>query len=306
MAKGLFSEPTALIVLTGALIGGSFVLSRALAVAGLDPAWMLLAQSLVAGVGLAGLAARRGGVPLDRRHVVFYLLGGLTSSTLPRFVSFIALQEMSAGLYSMLVTLSPLLTWLVASAVAARFESMLKLAGVLLGFAGIAIVLAPGAVGDAPSSELSSLALALGLATPALLAIGNVYRALNIPRETPALAIAAGSLLAQVPVALAIGLAVDSPPPTSDQLDALLAFGAWTLVMSLPYYKLQAVTDAVRFSQIGYVIPVTGIAGGAAFLGETLPATLFVGAPLIMLGLAVTNGHLGFRFPPRLFPRRTP
>lgn len=291
MFKRMLADPTVLVLATGFMFGGSYVIVRAVMVSGVHPVWLLAVQGLVAGVGLGAVAAARQGIPFGRHHLLFYLLAGTTGMTLPRLMGTYALQELSAGLYSMLVALAPMLTWLVASVVARRLESVVKLGGVLIGLTGTVAILLP----LAPTSGAGSISMAglvLGVATPLLLAAGNVYRSRAVPRDLPVLGIAAGTALAQLPFLGVLLLTVDAPAPTGEQWPGLLLIGVWSLVAYLPYFRLQTVTDAVRFSQIGYVIPLTGIFGGVVLLDEALPASLLLGAPLVFLGLAVTNGHV--------------
>lgn len=282
-------HPTLLILATGLMLGGGYVIARWLtASVGLHPAWMVVAQSLIAGGGLAAPGWRRGALPLDRPTLRFYLLAGLTAVTVPNLAGLFALRGLSVGLYSLLVTLTPLATWAFASLVARRMESATRLIGVLVSLAGVTVALLPRS-GDA---EFAAGALLLGLAVPLVLAAGNVYRAARLPRHLSASTLAAGTLLSQVPVALAFALAVGAPMPSPMQTLGLCGFGVWTLLAYLPYFRLQAVADAVRFSQIGYVIALTGIAGGTLVLGEHLPISLAAAAPLVFLGIAITNGHL--------------
>ena len=59
----------------------------------------------------------------------------------------------------------------------------------------------------------------------------------------------------------------------------------------LLYFRLIADIGATRALTVTYLVPLFGLAWGALFLGETLPATALAGAVLILAGTAfVTRG----------------
>jgi drug/metabolite transporter (DMT)-like permease len=281
---------TRLVLLVGGLIGLTYVYARTLATGGAHPLWMVLAQTLGGGLGL-WLVNRAGGsrLVLTPRRVRYYLISGLLGLTLPNALGYLALRDMPAGLLAMIVPLAPLFTWLFAGLAARRWQHPVRLVGLVFGLAGVLIALAPR------SGSLSVAPRVLGpaLAMPVLLATGNVYRARALPAGGGPVELAAGMLLSQ---AVLIMAALTCLPgiawPDAATALRLAALALLTVAMYLPYFRLQRLADPVRFSQIGYVIPVAGLLGGALFLGEPLQPSVLASLPLLLLGLAVTGGHL--------------
>lgn len=287
MVRGLHKQPAFLVVVTGSLAALLYLQARTLAAAGVHPAWMLLAQALVAGGGLWLVAVRRGRLPLDGRHVRFYLLAGLTGLTLPNLAGFMMLRHVDAATYALLVVLAPLVTWVLSTLYERRRAPGRRLLGVVSGLLGALIVLVPALKG---AGDTAPGLLVLGLLVPLLLAAGNLYRARAVPRATSSSALGGGSLLLQLPIALLLVAALPGAdlPPTG-HLPGLFRLGMLTLLTYLPFYQLQKRADAVAFSHIGYVILIVSSLGSAVLLGTALPAGWPLAAALVVFALVLNQ-----------------
>lgn len=283
-------NPLALLVAVGGLIGLVFPLGKLAAQAGVDPAaWALVISGGTAAV-LAGILAVRPRPLHLSQHVVRYcVITGMVSFAIPNLLIFLLIPALGAGFVALLFTLSPVLTLLISALLRVRTPSALGVAGIAVGFAGAVILTwSKGVSGP----EGHAAIVALSLAIPLLLAIGNVYRTKDWPVDADGVALAAGSHVASA-AALLLWMAATGG---IDRLSGLAAAPGLTLAQIvassaqfLLFFRLQQVGGPVYLSQIGYVAASVGLASGMAFLGERYGAATWAGAAVIAVGVAMTT-----------------
>lgn len=136
-----------------------------------------------------------------------------------------------------------------------------------------------------------TLALSIAIGVPMLLAAGNVYRSRRWPQGLSPPAATAGTFMFQaallVPLALTQAHTGHTSPASLWPLLALLI--AMTIASGLTGSLLQRVAGAAAFSQIGYVIALTGIAGSALMFDETLGALFWPAIVLVFTGIVIAN-----------------
>jgi drug/metabolite transporter (DMT)-like permease len=165
-----------------------------------------------------------------------------------------------------------------------------KALGVLIGFAGVAVVTLPSA--GALSGELmGSLAVIVASAS---YAIATVYVRKNLTGATDPIATGAGQLITALawltPLALVTGAASNLAALPLDAVLAVTALGLLgTGLAYLIYYLLIQRTKASQMSLVTYLLPVTALAYGALFLNERIDATALVGFGLIVTGILLVN-----------------
>ena len=189
------------------LWGVSFFFSK-VALAELPPFTLVLGRFGIAALALL-LAARLGGhrIPRSRRlWAGFFVLGALNS-----FIPFGLIAwgqvQLTSGLASILNATTPLFTALVAATAWGdeRLTSH-RLAGVLIGLAGVCVLIGPGALGHLGAHTLAELAI-LGAAVSYAFAgtYGRRFRAL------PPVVAVAGMMTTAALMALPVALVVDRP-----------------------------------------------------------------------------------------------
>lgn len=287
----------------GVLVGGNLVLAKAVVVTGLSPLVLFEGQVLGAGLGLClGLAVRSRGLlkTLTRKFVAAYcLINGLLGVSAPQILSYFALQKVSAGLFAALVTLSPLFTFCLSSLIGKRLLPPRRLLGILIGLAAVAL-----AIADRNRTAEAGLPwlLAAGL-VPVLLAVTNVYRERAMPGDANPLVLAAGTLLSQAVLFLPVALVQAGDLPSLAHPawlgPAILLVCAATALSYVLTFELLRRTDGVGFSQVGYVVTLTGIAAGAVFFKEPVGPVFAFSVLLLFLGIALS--HAGAPLRPRLF-----
>ena len=110
------------------------------------------------------------------------------------------------------------------------------------------------------------------------------------------LVLAAGQVtataVAMVPVALLVERPWALPAPGVTSLGAVLGLALFSTALAyLIYFRLIARAGATNLMLVSYLIPVTAIALGTAFLGERLAPHQWGGMALIALGLAAVDGR---------------
>jgi drug/metabolite transporter (DMT)-like permease len=163
----------------------------------------------------------------------------------------------------------------------------MRIAGLLLGTAGVALVAQPGAAATDP---LLYWALAAALGACASYGItGAIIK--RCAEGVPARGLAMGSQLAAALI-LAPLLPVFPPagPITPLVLACMLALGVLASAVALMlYYRLIADVGATRALTVTYLIPLFGVLFGALLLGESPPATALAGGILILAGTALVT-----------------
>lgn len=279
-----------LTLVTGALIGGVYIVGKQLLRQGFSP----VAVSFVQVAGAAALLqtalhARGLRPPTDRRTLVFFVIAAMIAVIGSTLLGNWVLARIPAGIFTLLVTLSPLFTSLLSAVADRRLPPLPALAGTALGLAGVSLVLVPRAQSVDPEQVL---ALGLALAVPMLLAAGNVYRARNWPHSVPAPMVSAGTLSVQALVLLPLFTILH------DGADLVRLGNVWPLLALLVLVTvaanvsaayLQRVADSVAYSQIGYVIALTGIGLGALLFGERLGWLFLPALVLVFSGILLVN-----------------
>jgi drug/metabolite transporter (DMT)-like permease len=181
-----------------------------------------------------------------------------------------------------------------------------RIAGLLIGFVGVLVVV--GAWEGIGGSELAGIVACIGAITCYGLAFPITRRHLvgsgNGPVSIATAQVTLGALFL-LPVAL-VSTALGSPivlgPPSAETLVGMLALGA--LGSGVAYVlntHIIGVAGPSIASSVTYVTPVVAAAAGALVLSEPLTWHEPVGAAIVLLGVAISQGRI--RLPGRLGAR---
>jgi drug/metabolite transporter (DMT)-like permease len=177
--------------------------------------------------------------------------------------------------------------------------SVNKLAGILLGFVGVAILIGSDLAVMSSADLMARLAL---LAAPLLYVLANIY-ARNRLGEYPPFVIAmmqmAASVFISVPLALAVDWPWTLPMPSMTVLGAIIATGVFgSGLAALCHFTVLQRAGATNAMLVTLIMPLTPILLGGIFLGERLTGREIVGAVIIAAALLIIDGRLL-----RLLPR---
>lgn len=284
-------EWATLLVLSG-VWGGSFFFN-AVAVADLPVLTVVTARVGIAALLLAGFLALAGyRFPRDARVWAAFGVMGLLNNALPFTLIVWGQTMVPSGVASVINAATPLFGVVLAHYLTAD-EPMTanRVAGVLVGFAGVAVMVG-GAIGggDALLGEIACLAATLCYACATI--FGRRFRVMGVsPMVT-----AAGQLIAASAALLPLALAIDRPwaLPAPGHPAVAAVFGLAAVSTAFAYvlfFRLLATAGATNLLLVTLLVPVSAILLGTTFLGEVLQARQVAGMGLIALGLAAIDGR---------------
>ncbi|MFZ5676670.1 MAG: DMT family transporter [Pseudomonadota bacterium] len=286
----LWDWALALLIVTGALLGLTLPFGKLATGAGVPPIlWPFVISLGAGGVLFLALVARRRSIALTPHRLRYFLIAALISYAIPNLLLFSAIPHLGAGYAGIMYTLSPIVTLILSILLGVRRPNTLGIAGIVVGFIGAVMVATTRGEADRPADIFW---VAIGLLMPVFLALGNVYRTYDWPKDTGPIELAAGSHLATAAMLLAavLGLGQAGAFATLAGVPWLVLLQAVSAAaMFAVYFRLQAVGGPVYLSQIGYVAAAIGLGAGVLFLGEHYRLLTWVGAAIIVLGVIMTT-----------------
>lgn len=235
--------------------------------------------------------------PMPRCGYTWSLIAlvGLGATTLGFLAMFHAAEFVSPGIATVIANAQPLLAAMLAHAFLGERLRGVGTAGLVTGLAGVTVMAGPGFF----SAGASGYALGIGYASLAAAgeAVGRVAMK-RLPEHTDAImAMGLQLLLGAAPLALLSANSDDLSSVTWSGkfvaiLGVLAVFG--TAVPFWLWFSALKHIDLNRANAFTFLIPLFGLAIGAAFFQERLGWTQVVGAVLILAGIAlVERGTLG-------------
>ena len=274
------------------LWGGSFFFVE-VALAGLGPLTVVLGRVGIAAVMLIAVVHTLGlRLPSSARD--WRLLAGMAvlNNLLPFSLIAYGQLRVESGLASIYNATTPLFTVVLAHFFT-RTEKLtpLKALGVALGIAGVAVLMGPDAVTQVDPVSLAQIAM---LSAAVSYAAAGIYgRRLS---HLPSPVAAAGMLTASTVLLLPVAFTVETPLAYSPDWTVLAAVAGLALLSTavayLIYFRLLATVGATNLLLVTFLIPLSAIFLGAAFLHEKLAWNAFAGMALIFAGLASVDGRL--------------
>ena len=266
------------------VIWGSTYLGIELTGETIPPLFAVAVRFLCAGLLLAAFTWwRRGG---DAFRVTRAELGAavLVGALLPgaNAVLFVAEQHVATGLSALIIGSVPL--WIVVlRSVNGDRPPAAALASVLVGFAGLALLVRPG--GGTPL-----WAMLLVLCSSVMWAVGS-YLSSRVPMPRDSIAATTYEMLAGGLILLPIGIAFTSPHPSHFSGRSIFGFVYLVTFGSVVgYTAYEWLLDNAPLGTVAtyaYVNPVVAIALGALVLHESLTWTVGLGAILVLACVAV-------------------
>jgi len=249
------------------------------------PLLLLTFRFLLAGGILLGVCALTGRLKaISRRDIAVLCLAGILNNAAYLGLSFTGMTQVSSGFTAVIISANPLLTALVAGPILGERLTLRKVAGLVLGFAGVVIVLRSRLAGG-HEGLVGTLFVLGGLV--ALTSGTLVYKRLTTKADlwqASGIQCLAGGL-ALLPVAFATeSLTGLNPTPAFLWSFAYLVLGVSIGGYSLWYFILgrSSATDATA---LHFLMPPLGLFFGWLILGEGVPPLDFLGVLPIAAGI---------------------
>jgi drug/metabolite transporter (DMT)-like permease len=268
--------------------GGAFMVVR-MALRDFQPLTLAAGRITIGAIALYGLMRWRGIALPSFKDIAlwrFVLLVGLLSSAIPFALLSWGQQHVPSAFAGMTMAALPIFVLPLAHFFVPGERIFLrKLIGFGVGFLGAVLLIGTSGLGVA-EGPVETLARFACVAAAFCYACGSIAT-----RQCPPineLALSTGSLILAAMVLLAL---LVEGPPNLPSISGLLAIGYLGLIpTALAFIIKVAVIRSAGPSFMtltNYQVPVWSVLAGSLFLGETLPATLFVALALILLGVAI-------------------
>lgn len=291
--SGVDRGSAARFVALGGIWGSSFLFIK-VALEGLTPTQVVLGRLGTGAVVLVLALVIRGGTwPREGRLWAHLAVLAVVANVLPFFLFAWGEQRVTSALAGVLNGATPLLTMVIGLVVVPEERtSALRFAGLIAGFGGVVVIMAPwqsGALEGALSGKLACLGAA------ACYGMSFTYtRRFVTGRGVESHSLAAGQIVVATALAVLITpvVARDAPSLTGPVVFAVLALGAGgTGVAYLLYYRLIHDVGATTASMVTYVIPVVAVVLGVVVRDEPITANVVAGAAIVIAAVALAEGR---------------
>jgi drug/metabolite transporter (DMT)-like permease len=281
-----------LLLLLSAVWGGSFFFA-AVALREVGPLTVVISRVLIAAILLLAFIRLTGlRMPKEARVWAAFFGMGLLNNAIPFSLIFWGQTHIASGLASILNATTPLFTVVVAHFFTSneKFTAGRGL-GVLIGFAGVVVMIGADLLGGLGNNLLAQLAV-LGAAVS--YALATVYG--RRFRHLPPISTAAGQVTASSIMMLPVALFVERPwtlaAPGWQTAAALIALGAICTAFAYGlYFRILRTAGSTNISLVTFLVPVSALLLGMLILGERLEPKHFLGMTLIGIGLAAIDGR---------------
>ncbi|HLM40172.1 MAG TPA: DMT family transporter [Microvirga sp.] len=255
----------------------------------LNPFVLAAARGLIGAASLALWFAALGKSILPQRHEwrIWAILGTF-NGWLPNVLLAYALTQITTATAAMIQASSPLIVALLSHALFAEERlTPRRLVGVVVGFAGMGILIGPAALpgGVSTTGVLTMLAIACSYA------VANVY-VRTVKQAEPA-RLALGQQICSGFAATTLALVLAGPSafmPVPAHLPPLIALGAAATALPVVLFMtLIRRAGPTRASMVGYLMPVWTAVLAVLFLGETIGLREVLGGAVVLAGVALVS-----------------
>lgn len=268
------------LILLAAIWGASFLFMRIVAPA-LGPLWTAEVRVAIAGAAMLMFILGRGKSMHFGKSWRQYLILGTLNSALPFALFSYAALTLPAGYSAILNATSPLWGALVGAAVLGETLTARKIAGLLIGIAGVAFLVRLGPAQFSPQVLVAAIACVVaalcygiagayskkassGIAPPQMATGSQLGAALVLLPFLPLSPVRGEVTLLVIVIALVLALLCSA-------------------VAYFIYFRLIADLGPTRALTVTFLIPLFALIWGAVFLGEAVNLNTLIGCALVVL-----------------------
>ncbi|MGH3078335.1 MAG: DMT family transporter [Gaiellaceae bacterium] len=281
-----------LILLLASIWGASYLFIK-VAVEDIEPAPMMAARTLLAGVVLLVYLVATLGRPAAVRDLRAgwrpALVLGIFNAAVPFWLVAWGEKHVDSSVAGIAQSTVPIFTFVLAwRFLPSEPVGPGRIAGIGLGLAGVAI-LAGFHSGGGWLAAAGTLAVVLSSLS---YAVGGVYGQLRVQTVSGPV-LATGSMLVGGMILLPLGLLqLPDHAPSGEAIAALLALALLgTAFAQLVLFRVLRLYGSRRLSLVTYLMPGFALAYGAVLLDEPVTVAALVGLALILLGVALGSGQ---------------
>ncbi len=212
-----------------------------------------------------------------------YVVVGFFMAAAPFALFAYAERSLTAGMGSIINATTPLWTAIILAAWVHQAPTLRRLAAIVVGFAGVGIIVGLEGLRLAPDALAGAVAALAGAAS---YGFALTYMRRRMAPQPP-IQLAAGQLIAaSILLAPLAALSAGDAQPSGEGVLAILGLGLFSTAIAWPIlFRLNREVGPLATSTVTFLNPVFGMLWGALFLAETISPTFLVGALLVSVSL---------------------
>lgn len=281
-----------LLVLLSVLWGATFYFI-AVANAEIPPFTLVLGRVSIAALALVPVLLLLGlRLPATAAGWWPFVVQAVINNVIPFTLIVYGQLRIASGLAAVLNATTPLFTLGLARLVAGEPLTASRIAGVVLGIAGVGVLVGPAALGSDASSIVGMLCI-LGASLSYAASAMWMRRFRDLPPLVSSAAQVTCSSLLLLPIAGVAERFWQLPIPGAPAILAVLGLAIISTALAyLVFFRLNATAGPTNVMLVTLLIPVTATALGVVLLGETITLNQVAGGAIIGLGLVVIDGRV--------------
>jgi drug/metabolite transporter (DMT)-like permease len=264
---------------------------------GLEPFTLIMFRLLIGFALLAAVVAiAREPLPREPRMYGHLFVMGVINIVIPFSLITYAEQTVDSSLAAVINGAVPLFVIVIAALfLKGETVTLNRVAGLIVGFNGVAILVGLDVADLGSANTLGELAL---IGATISYAVGNVYAKAHVHGLRPMIP-AVFQVFFGLLVTGALAFLTEHPLAVIPTPEAILAVVWLGLLGSglayLCYFRILQHWGATRTSMVAYLRPVVGICLGAVVMKEVLSINTLIGSVLVIGGIALVNSRFGTR-----------
>jgi drug/metabolite transporter (DMT)-like permease len=284
-------------LLLGFFWGSSYLFIKIGVDNGLQPFTLIMFRLLIGFILLATVVAfAREPLPRYPRQYGHLAVMGTINIAIPFALITFAEQTVDSSLAAVINGAVPLFVIVIAAIfLAGETITVNRLAGLAVGFVGVALIVGLDVTDLSSSSAIGELAL---IGATISYAFGAVYARAHVHGLRPMIP-ALFQVFFGLVVTAVLAFVFEHPLAAVPAPDAIFAVVWLGLLGSglayLAFFRTLQRWGATRTSLVAYLLPVYGIALGALVRAEPIAPTTLIGTVLIIAGIALVNARVGTR-----------
>jgi drug/metabolite transporter (DMT)-like permease len=283
-------RPLFLLLVLGSSWGLYFSMLKIAVLSGISYVGILTLTTVAVAIGMCAIALVRRRLPVfGKRENLFYLVCALSGYLLPMVAELLVIAHMPAGVLTLIVSMAPLATLLLAWLVKTDYVSPARVSGMLLGaFAIFAILLPDAHLGE----DIAWRWLLLAMGVPLCYAIHHNFTARYWPQGSDSYQVACGESI--FAAAMLAGLALfhwewQDVQSWNQGHSAMLFMATIALVDIWIYFELIRIKGPIYTSHANYFMVVSGVGWGMAIFAERPSPWMWVSAALLVVSLYLVS-----------------
>ncbi|MDH3634137.1 MAG: DMT family transporter [Gammaproteobacteria bacterium] len=279
-------RPIIYLVFLGSSWGLYFSMLKVAALSGISYIGIITLTTLGVGAGMITIALLRRRKPeFSARHHLFYLVCALTGYLLPMIAELLVIAHMPASVLTLIVSISPLATLLIAWIMKTDTINMPRVVGVLVGAVAIFAILLP----DTHINEaVAWYWLLLATTVPISYAIHHNFTARCWPSGSDSYQVACGEAIYASVLMVAFSMfhwQWQDVQSWNQGHSAILFMATIALIDIYIYFELIRLKGPIYTSHANYFMVISGVMWGMLIFAERPSPLMWISALLLVTSL---------------------